>query len=205
MNAVLSKSTLRILLPLAAASLALLVAADRAAAQSGAPASGGTGFEIDVVCPARVTPGEPIPLRVRVRNRECDRLDVRLLASLVGNGFDAGGGGPSGEVLISGPKRVTTLSVPAAPLSNFGTCFPTSVGETSFLVHSPVVLPDAMRRVQARQFVFADVPGTTFRDEDVCTVPEPSVGASGVAALLVLTLLRRGRRAAITLCSEEKS
>lgn len=143
-----------------------------------------------------------------MRNRECERLEVRLLASVVGNGFDAAGGAPSGEVLISGPKPVAILSVPAAPVSGFASCPRTSVRETSFLVHSPAVLPDAMRRVEAKQFVFADVPGTTFRDEDVCTVPEPSVGASGIAALLALALLqRRGRvrRPPLPSCSEERS
>lgn len=149
------------------------------------------GFGVSVTCPAKVVPGQPFELSVRIVNRECQALDVRLTSSLVGNATGGASGAPSGEVGLFGPKVAGTVSVPAAVDLYPPNCVVGAPAEAAFSVPSPVIFPAAFAGVAARQFLVADVPGTTLRDQDVCAVPEPAAVAAGAAALLALYLLRR--------------
>ncbi len=156
-----------------------------------AATAGAGGIDVTVTCPAKVVPGQPFDLSVRIVSRECQALDVRLTSSLVGNATTGAGTAPSGEVGVFGPKVAGTVSVPAAVDLFPPDCIVGSPAEATFSVPSPVVFPAAFAGVEARQFLVADVPGTTLRDQDVCAVPEPAAGAAGAVALLALFALRR--------------
>lgn len=179
--------------------------------------AGAQGIGLEIACPAGVRPGAPIQLQVRLRNDECRPLDVRLISSLVGNAANLASGTPSGAVGIFGPEVAGRVVVPAArdgePTScdagfcsgSFVSCsrdedcqcLPEAItpGELTLTMPAAHSYPASFAGVVARQFVVADVPGTTFRDDEVCTVPEPGAQAwAAVCALCAFAALRAGNQ-----------
>lgn len=151
------------------------------------------GIDVNVTCPASVAPGESFPLEVRIRSRECQAIDVRLISSLVGNAAD--GESQSGTVGVLGPEVVGTISVPPATDLAPPGCVAVEPAERTVTIPSAAVfpVPVSFSGVQAQHFMLADVPGTTLRDQDRCAivVPEPATGVAGIAALLTVFFVRR--------------